>query len=98
MEFNTETDERYFRDQYDKKYYKIIKARDEDSYIADVKVRSCKLEYDSHDIIPKDNFINKEIIERKIYKLVPIGNIKKYRHLAVSKDDLIDKYVVELVK
>lgn len=78
MDFNTDQENIYYIDKFNKKYYQIVEAKQYGVGLVDIKVRECERQFDHRDVRPKDNFINKELIEEDVYKLVPFGKKKKY--------------------
>lgn len=96
MNFNTETEKKYYHDIYNRKYYEIVKATQYGKHLIDIKVRECEIEFLRIDVRPKDNFKNKETIEEYVSQLVPFGKIKKMPNCdLLEKDDLKDKYVIK---
>lgn len=98
MEFNTETEKKYYHDIYYKKYYEIVKATQYGQHLVDIKVKECEIKFLRIDVVPKDNFKNKETIDEYVSELIPFGRIKKMPNCdLLRKDELQDKYVVKTI-
>jgi hypothetical protein len=100
MEFPTDNNDCFYIDKYHKKYYKIIEATQYGVGLVDIKVRECKLKFDSMNLRQIPNVINyKEFIEEEIFELVPFGRKKKLPHyLSLRIYELQDKFIYIKVK
>lgn len=96
MDFNTETENKYYHDIYHNKYYEIVKATQYGKHLVDIKAKECEIKFIERRTIPKDNFKNKETMEQYISELKPIGRAKKIPACDLLEiDNLKDKYIVK---
>ena len=94
MEYKPENEKSFFSDReiFGSKYYKIIKATKIGNKLVDIKVIECEKHLISSNMIPIDDFVNREYYYENVYELVPNvrdkpKKLKGYEHLAISELD-----------
>lgn len=98
MEFKPE-EKKYYHDIYHNKYYEIKRATQFGNGIIDIDVRECKKELIRVDVIPIDNFKNREHYEEEVIELIPFGKIKKIPNCEILRlSELQDRYVYKKIQ
>ena len=96
MDFNTETENKYYHDIYNNKYYEIVKAKQYGKHLVDIKAKECEIKFIEKTTVPKNNFQNKETMEQYTSELKSIGRVKKIPNCDLLEvDNLKDKYIIK---